>query len=126
MGLDVSTVATALANAQGWSGWTVAFVAAIWWIKGLPDRRRAESDAVAALHKDYGAHIDLLQQENMGLRQRIEAVEQHRAEDRKKCIEENDELRELIRGLKNQVDGLQRAIAQHSQSAVIILGSGND
>jgi len=95
----------------------------IWWIRGIPDRRRADSDAVSALHKDYGDHIDRLQSENIGLRDRLANLETDYEVHRKECRQETDALHAEMRKLTAQVIGLQRDIAQHSNSTAMILKS---
>lgn len=119
---DGLSIGGAIEGAQGYGGWSLFFLALIWWIKGVPERSRASTEAVAALHQDYDVHIQRLQSENSGLRDRLQAVEESRDADRRECIRETDELREMIRELTKHVDGLQRDIAQHSNSTAHLLG----
>lgn len=118
---DVSIV-TMVQTVRDWGGWTLLFAAVIWWIRGAPERRRADTEADKTLHHDQALHIDSLRKENVGLRERVEAVENSRFEDRKKCQEENDELRAMVRELQDTVQGLRRDIAQNSNSTAHILG----
>lgn len=109
--------------AKGWGGWSLFFLMLIWWIRGIPERRRADSDAVTALHKDYGDHINRLQSENIGLRDRLANLETDYETHRKECRQETDALHAEMRKLTAQVIGLQRDIAQHSNSTAMILKS---
>lgn len=64
----------------------------IWWIRGAPDRRRARTEADASLRED--------------LFERITELERLRIEDRKRCQEEEDRLRERVRCLEEIIDAL--------------------
>lgn len=113
--------AISIEAAKGWGGWSLFFLAVIWWVKGIPERRKVASDADAVLRADYGAHIDRLEEENEKLRDRLASLEREYEDHRRECRQETDSLHDLIRGLKKQVDGLQRDIAAHSQSTAMLL-----
>lgn len=92
----------------------------------MPERKRAETDAASALHQDYGAHIDRLEADNETLRERLRTVEADFQSHRKECQKETDDLREIVREMKKRIDGLERDIAQHSQSSAMLLDRGKD
>ena len=83
--------------------------------------KKTDSDALTALHKDYGEHINRLQEENIGIRNRFTDLEKEYDKHRRECRKETDELHTLIRDLKKQVDGLMRQIAQDSNSTAMLL-----
>jgi len=114
---------TTFEAAKGWGGWSLFFLALLWWIRGIPDRRRAESDADAALRSDYGIHMERLEGENEKLRDRLAQLEIEYEKHRKECRKETDELHELIRSMKKHMDGLEAAIRQNSQSTAMLLDS---
>lgn len=115
-----------LFSVGGWSAAAVAMASLLTvLIKTRPAWKKAESDAVTALHTDYGKHIKRLQQENGGLRDRLSNLEREYDEHRKECRAETDNLHELVRGLKQQIDGLMRDLAQHSNSTAVLLRDNN-
>lgn len=108
---------------KGWGGWSLFFAWAIWWVRGIPDRRRADSDASsAAISSLRDANKDL-QAENVGLRDRLAQLENDYETHRKECREETDKLHDSIRALKENLDGLKRDIAAHSQITAMQLGA---
>ena len=141
MGSVDLTVAQSFEALKGWGGWSLFFLAVIAYFKTRPDQRRAETEHEQSVASGQALHIKELQAENAGLRDRIEAVEQGRAEDRslhrkeiadieqqrsadrRECRKETEELRAMVRCLEDKVQGLVRDITQHSRSTAVMLDS---
>jgi hypothetical protein len=34
---------------KGWGGWSLFFLAVVWWIRGIPERKRAATEGETAL-----------------------------------------------------------------------------
>lgn len=119
---------------NGWAlaGMLLAIVTVMWFRHRVP-WIKADSEAEHQRFDEAQEHIRVLQDENKGLRQqlvdmddrwreRMALLEREYDEHRRECRKETDELHTLIRDLTKQVDGLQRQIAQHSQSTANMLG----
>lgn len=65
-----------------------------WWIRGIPERRRAADEGDGSMRKDLLDHI-----------RRLEAL---RLDDRKQCALENEALRQRIKALEDQQHALLR------------------
>lgn len=74
--------------------WVAVIGLAAWWIRGIPDRRRARTEADGSLRKDLLA--------------RISTLEGQRATDRRECLEEQAVLHGRIRDLQAALDGVMR------------------
>jgi len=101
----VDDLRSTLEGIKGWGGWGLCLIAIIWWIRGIPERRRAANEGDASLRSD--------------LLQRIRHLEDALAEQQRKCAEEQAQLR---REMQAQIDGLVRMIAQNSKSTAMLLG----
>jgi len=120
---------------RGWGGWSLFFLAVIWWIRGAPDRRRAETESEIALQKSYGEHIDRLtgridkmereheSDRNNWLLERAALRSEHEA-DRRRHDEEREQWRRERQQLLDHVDGLERKLQSYGSSSLHLQDDG--
>lgn len=108
--------------------WAIFGLIAIWWIRGIPERRRAKDDGEGSLRRDLLKRIDALEAQQA--QDRHEHAEQREA-DRKACQDElnelrhesneqrreSNELRQQIREQEKLIDGLQRQLILYQIAA---------
>lgn len=81
--------------------WAIFGMGLIWWIRGIPERRRARDEGDNSLRKDLLGRIETLERER--------ALDRRdRERERRECNDEQDRLRQLIRDQEKAIDGLQR------------------
>jgi len=133
-------VSISLEAIRGWGGWSLFFLAIIWWIRGAPDRRRAatedavqrkkvEIEAEAALQARNGELIGALSRRidqvvreheadrNSWSNERATMRAEHEA-DRRRHDEEREQWRRERSQLLVQVDGLERKLQSYGSSAL--------
>ncbi|WP_420140132.1 hypothetical protein [Sphingomonas sp.] len=117
-----------LSGLKGWGGWSLFFLALVWWIRGIPERKRAATEGETALRASYGEHIDRLTL-------RIDRMEAEHESDRVNWIaertamrQEHDAAREQWRRerseLLDHVAGLERKLQSYGSSALNIQAGG--
>lgn len=129
-----------LEGIRGWGGWSLFFLAVVWWIRGAPDRKRAETEgaverkrveveAEAALQRSYGEYVDRLASRidkmereheadrNSWLSERAALRAEHEA-DRRRHDEEREQWRKERQQLLDHVDGLERKLQSYGSSAL--------
>jgi hypothetical protein len=120
---------------RNWGGWTSFFVVVIWWIRGMPERRRAQIDAdkVAIegeqlrrqaiakaetdLRESYAIHFERLTR-------RMDKMEAEHDEERRRHEEEREQWRLERQQLLDHVAGLERKLASYGSSALHLVQEG--
>lgn len=98
-----------LEGLKGWGGWGLFFLAIIWWIRGIPERKRATTEGETALRASYGEHIDRLTA-------RLDHMEKEHDAAREQWRRERSEL-------LDHVAGLERKLQSYGSSALHLLAS---
>jgi hypothetical protein len=122
---------------RGWGGWSLFFLAVVWWIRGAPDRKRAATEGEIALQRSYGEYIDRLAlridkmereheaDRNSWLLERAALRAEHEA-DRRRHDEEREQWRRERQQLLDHVDGLERKLQSYGSSSLHLHTDGVD
>ncbi len=124
-----------LEGLKGWGGWSLFFLAVIWWIRGIPERKRSATEGEAALRLSYGDYIDRLSK-------RIDTMEAEHSSDRSAWMlertairteheadrirwgNEREQWRKERTELMDQVAGLERKLRSYGSSVTHIENDG--
>lgn len=106
---------------KGWGGWGLFFLAVIWWIRGIPDRKRANTEGDALLFSTYDKQIEGMQKQIDGLIARINAMQADHDTERKQWQEERELWRHERQQLLAQVAGIGRQATSISSSTARVV-----
>jgi len=112
---------------QSWGGWIVAVVLGFFGL--VPKLRKAQLDENGQAILAWQQLCSQLSDDNAKLRtDNAQLREDNRAFRERIATLENDgrERDREIRDLRKQVDGLQRDLAQHSQSTAVLMDKGRE
>ena len=103
--------------------WTIALMVAAWLAKEWRETRKLSNDDRLARREGFAKQVESLQVENRKLRSDLVDVEQRYDDYRHACQVETDGLRQQIRGLEDEVNGLRRRLdTQASTIGRAVLG----
>lgn len=91
--------------------WLLVLMVGAFFVREWRETRKLSSDDRQARREGYAKQVAELHKENRALRSDLRRVEKDHDDYRKLCIEENGQLRGLIRSLEDHVVGLERQLA---------------
>lgn len=107
----------------GYGIWTIALMVAAWLAKEWRETRKLSTDDRQAKREGFAKQVESLQVENRKLRGDLAEVEQRHDDYRHACQTETDGLRQQIRSLEDEVNGLRRRLdTQASTIGRAVLG----
>lgn len=92
--------------------WVVAAMIAVWFVREYRETRKMSLEDRLARRDGYARQVERLMDENRLLRTEMHQMNEHHERYRQQCHQENDQLRNMLVTVQNELEGLKRRVAQ--------------
>lgn len=91
--------------------WVVAAMLIVHFLKEYRETRKMSLEDRLARRDGYARQVEMLMDENRSLRAEMHSMNENHERYRQQCHKENDQLRDMLVTVQNELEGLKRRVA---------------